>query len=164
MYSPHMPSADAKCKKTLKTRFYSSSGASGCTLTGFVNKWINCEVLHWIMCVFVLTHFLTFKQIGKGNTVTSSRHIMDSLLISVPRISSNMSSRDSKKKQCRFYEYQVEEEHQQKELRNVRYSNVWSGFRATTSSHGVPHIDNARGMFFYWQYVQFDIVKFLMII
>ena len=52
------------------------------------------------------------------------------------------------KKLCRFYEYQVEEEHQQKALRDVRHGNVWSGFRAITSSHGVPHIDNARGMFY----------------
>ena len=48
-------------------------------------------------------------------------------------------------KRYNFYEFQVEDEHQGKDLNTVKAGEVWSGFKAVTSAHGVPHVNNARG-------------------
>ena len=45
----------------------------------------------------------------------------------------------------RFYQVQVEEEHQDKKIRNLKAGHVWGGFKAVTSAHGIPHVNNARG-------------------
>jgi hypothetical protein len=45
----------------------------------------------------------------------------------------------------RFYQAQVEEEHRDKGLRELRPGEVWGGFKAVTSAHGIPHVNNARG-------------------
>ena len=62
-------------------------------------------------------------------------------------------SPDAKKKKepepkclSRFkYMFHTTEEHYDLASRDVRPGHIWGGIRAHTTSHGIPHIDNARG-------------------
>ena len=51
-----------------------------------------------------------------------------------------------RKRKCgRLYEVQCEERHQKKRLSELQSKHILSGFKAVTTAHAIPHVNNARG-------------------
>ena len=45
----------------------------------------------------------------------------------------------------RFFEFHLSDDYVDQPYGNVDHNAVWEGMRDTTTAHGIPHYNNARG-------------------